>query len=77
MFKNKPVEWNDKRRQIGIKFRESTLEAMGLLDRNKFHTRTDFVSRIVENYLQKKGYLAKNPGTKPSKNPDKNLDKVA
>ena len=62
---NKPVEWNDKRRQIGIKFRESTLEAMGKLDRNKFHTRTDFVSRIVENYLQKKGLLVKSPSKKP------------
>jgi len=59
-----PVPWDDERQQIGIKFRKSTLKAMSLLDRNRFHTRTAFLSRITERYLQKVGLLSRKPADK-------------
>ena len=41
--------------------RKSALKAIDSLDKNKFPNRTDFVERLVENYLIKKNCLAPNP----------------
>jgi len=51
------ITWTERRKQIGIKFRESTLEAIDLLDKNKFNSRTDFLERVAEDYLIKQGKL--------------------
>ncbi len=59
-----PVIWDAKRVRIPMKFRESTLEAIEYLDKNMFPNRTDFIERIVENYLIKKGFLKKDPHPK-------------
>ncbi len=58
------VEWNKKKLRIQMKFRASTLEAIEYLDKNMFPNRTDFIERLVENYLIKKGFLQRNPHPK-------------
>jgi len=60
-FKVVPVKWDAKRIRIPMKFRASTLEAIESLDKNMFPNRTDFIERLIENYLIKKGFLKKNP----------------
>ena len=59
--KVKPVKWNTKKRMISMWVRESTLEAIGLLDKNEFPNRTFVFESPVERGLIKKGLLEAPP----------------
>jgi len=68
------ILWDNKIKQIGLKLRVSTIEAMEFLDKNKFPNRTDYISRCIEHDLIKRGLLASKAFTEDSLKPDKDMD---